>query len=133
MVWTYGIKDFDSSMIGDNFGFVYRITNKLTDRKYIGKKWFWSSRKKKIRGKKRVKRVKLESDWQKYYGSSAELKADIEKLGKENFSREILVLCKTKGDASYHEARLQFELRVLESDEYYNSWIFCKIRKSHLS
>jgi len=133
MTWTYGIKTFTSDDIDGNYGFVYIITNTVNDRKYIGKKWFWSLRKKKIKGKKRAKRVKLESDWKDYYGSSAELLADIEKYGKDNFKREILVLCKTKGDTSYHEARLQFEFRVLESDEYYNSWIICKVRKNHIS
>jgi Putative endonuclease segE, GIY-YIG domain len=132
MTWTYGIKIFDSEDIDNNYGFVYIITNTINNRKYVGKKWFWSSRKKKIKGKKRAKRVKLESDWKDYYGSSAELRADVEKYGKESFKREILVLCKTKSDATYHEARLQFEMRVLESDEYYNKWIFCRIRKSNL-
>ena len=133
MTWTYGIKTFESEDIGEHYGFVYIITNTANGRKYVGKKWFWSSRKKKIKGKKRAKRVKLESDWQDYYGSSAELQADVEKYGKDAFRREILVLCRTKGDASYHEARLQFEMRVLESDEYYNSWIICKVRKNHIS
>ena len=133
MTWTYGIKTFTSDDIGSNYAFVYIITNTTNDRKYIGKKWFWSLRKKKIKGKKRAKRVKLESDWKDYYGSSAELTADILKYGKDKFKREILILCKTKGDTSYHEARLQFEFKVLESDEYYNKWISLKIHSMHLS
>ena len=132
MTWTYGIKTFDSEDIGENYGFVYQITNTANNRKYIGKKWFWSSRKKKIKGKKRAKRVKLESDWKTYYGSSEELCADIEKLGTDKFKREILVLCRTKSEATYHEARLQFENRVLESDDWYNKWIFCRVRRSNL-
>jgi hypothetical protein len=133
MTWTYGIKTFTSDDIGSNYAFVYIITNTINDRKYIGKKWFWSLRKKKIKGKKRAKRVKLESDWKDYYGSSAELTADILKYGKDKFKREILILCKTKGDTSYHEARLQFQFKVLESDEYYNKWISLKIHSMHLS
>jgi hypothetical protein len=133
MTWTYGIKKFTSDDIESNYGFVYIITNTVNDKKYIGKKWFWSLRKKKIKGKKRAKRIKLESDWKDYYGSSADLIADIVKYGKDKFKREILILCKTKGDASYHEARLQFEYKVLESDQYYNQWIICKVRKNHIS
>jgi hypothetical protein len=133
MTWTYGIKIFTSDDIKSNYGFVYIITNTVNDKKYIGKKWFWSLRKKKIKGKKRAKRIKLESDWKDYYGSSADLIADIVKYGKDKFKREILILCKTKGDASYHEARLQFEYKVLESDQYYNQWIICKVRKNHIS
>lgn len=133
MTWTYGIKNFTSDDIDTNYGFVYIITNTVNNRKYIGKKWFWSLRKKKIKGKKRAKRIKLESDWKDYYGSSAELTADVLTYGKDKFKREILILCKTKGDASYHEARLQFEFKVLESDQYYNAWIICKVRKNHIS
>ena len=132
MTWTYGIKKFKSEDIGDHYGFVYLITCLENGKKYIGKKWFWSSRKKKIKGKKRAKRIKLESDWQDYYGSSDALLKDIEKFGKDKFKREILILCKNKADATYHEARLQFEYRVLESDDFYNAWIFCRVRKSHI-
>lgn len=132
MTWTYGIKTFESEDIADHYGFVYLITNTVNNKKYIGKKWFWSSRKKKIKGKTRAKRIKLESDWKSYYGSSEDLKEDLDKHGAKSFKREILVLCKTKSEATYHEARLQFENRVLESDDWYNKWIFCRVRKSNL-
>jgi hypothetical protein len=133
MEWTYLNDKFPYAMIGENFGFVYVITNTVTDRKYLGKKWFWSSRKKKVKGKKRAVRLKLESDWESYYGSSAELTADVEKYGKDKFRREIIHLCKTKGDASYYEAKYQFECGVLESDQWYNAWIIVRVRKNHLT
>ena len=133
MEWTYLNDKFSYTMIGENYGFVYIITNTVTDKKYLGKKWFWSSRKKKVKGKKRAVRLKLESDWESYYGSSAELKADIEKYGKDKFRREIMRLCKTKGDASYYEAKYQFECGVLENDQWYNAWIIVRVRKNHLT
>ena len=42
--WIYDGKEFTSDHIGSHFGFVYRITNKETGRKYIGRKYFWSKR-----------------------------------------------------------------------------------------
>jgi len=116
-------RTFDSEFIGDNFGFVYKITNLLNDRSYIGRKYFWSFRTPK--GKKR--KVKQESDWKKYYGSCPELKEDIKKYGKENFSREILSLHKTKGTCNYEETKQLFLNNVLSESldngdpAYYNS------------
>jgi len=91
--WSYNGNPFTSTDIGDYFGFVYLIENKQTGRKYIGRKYLWQFRTPK--GKKR--KVKSESNWKEYYGSCPELKEDIDKLGRENFSRTILSLHKTKG------------------------------------
>ncbi len=91
--WRYNKKVFESSDIGDYYGFVYRIINNTNGREYIGRKYFWQFRTPK--GKKR--KVKSESDWKKYYGSCPELKEEIGKMGRENFSRTILSLHHTKG------------------------------------
>ena len=37
--WLYNDTDFTEEMIGDNYGFVYCITNLTNDKKYIGKKF----------------------------------------------------------------------------------------------
>ena len=121
--WRYNERVFDSDDIGEYFGFVYLITNKSNQRQYIGRKYFWSFRK--PPGKKR--KVKQESDWKKYYGSCPELKDDIKKYGKENFSREILSLHKTKGTCNYEETKQLFLNNVLSESldngapAYYNS------------
>jgi hypothetical protein len=112
-------------------GYVYLITNLLNNRKYIGKKNFYFSKTKQVKGKK--KKFKVESDWKTYFGSNKELCADVEKFGKENFKREILRLCKSKGEFSYFEAKMQFENNVLESDEWYNSYIMVRVNKNHLT
>ena len=131
--WTYQGQPFTSDMIGDNIGFVYQITNLDNGKKYIGKKWFWSTKKlPPLKGKKRKRTVKKESDWQKYYGSSEEVKMLVEQLGAENFKREILRLCKTKGECTYFEAKYQFDFDVLLRDDYYNEFIGCKIHSKHL-
>jgi len=128
--WTYNDKIFTENDIDNNYGFVYIITNDITNRKYIGKKLFWSSKTKQVNKKK--KKFKIPSDWQDYYGSNDELKRDIEKYGKENFTRTIIHLCKSKGECSYLEAKEQFVRNVIESDEYYNTWIMVRVRNSHI-
>ena len=107
--WYYQEKPFESDNIGDNYGFVYLIINKTNHKKYIGRKYFWQFRT--PRGKKR--KVKSESDWKNYYGSCPELKEDIDKLGRENFSRTILSLHKTKGKTNFGETSQLFKNDVL--------------------
>ena len=128
--WTYKQVLFTEDMIGDNYGFVYVITNNLSNKKYIGKKFFYSSKTKQVKGKK--KKIKVLSDWQTYYGSSAELSKDVLSLGQENFSREIIHLCKSKGECGYLEAKEQFANCVMEREDYYNTWIMVRVRKSHI-
>lgn len=129
-MWLYEGQEYqgpDDKLVG----FVYMITCLTTGRKYIGKKLFWSMRRKQIKGK--VKRVKTESDWKKYWSSSEELKGDVSRLGQENFKREILHLCFGKGELSYLEVREQIDNRVLEQpSHWYNNLIYCKIHGSHL-
>jgi len=108
----------------DAYGFVYLITNKTTDQKYIGKKFFWSQKTLPITKKrKRRKKLLVESDWRKYWGSSKHLQEDIDKYGEDNFTREIIHLCKTKGECAYLEAKEQFDRDVLLTDDYYNGII----------
>ena len=116
--WVYKNTTFTSDDIGDFFGFVYRITNLQSGKQYIGRKYFYQFRK--PRGKSR--KVKSESDWKKYYGSSDELNTDRKTLGNECFKREIISLHTTKGWVNYEETRQLFLNNVLSEDEnYYNS------------
>ena len=138
MTWLYQNQPVDS-LPEDCVGFVYLITNNLTGRKYIGKKLGKFSRTRyqtvKLKnGKKRRKKIrsKVDSDWREYYGSSPELTADIQRLGIENFSREILYYCASKAACSYIEAREQFSRRVLESTDYYNGHRQVRVHGSHI-
>jgi hypothetical protein len=133
MVWLYENTQIEQ-LPEDCVGFVYLITNNLTGRKYIGKKLAKFSKttykvvKLKNGNKKRKKiKSKIDSDWQLYYGSNDQLNKDIAELGSDNFTREILFYCKSKAECSYIEAREQFNYRVLESDDYYNGQIVCRI------
>jgi len=118
-------KDFSSD---DYYGFVYVITNRGTNRKYIGKKFFWSKKTLPItKTRKRRKRLLVESDWRDYFGSNRHLNEEVEKVGKDSYYREILHLCKSKGECAYLEAKEQFDREVLGSDEYYNGIINVRI------
>lgn len=134
-MWYYENKPFepDEEFLKDFVGFVYQITERDTGKKYIGKKFFWSTRRlPPLKGKTRKRVVRKESDWQKYYGSSEELKQLVEQKGGDAYHREILRLCKTKGECSYYEAKAQFDYDVLLRDDYYNEFIGCKIHSKHL-
>ena len=110
------------------YGFVYCITHRGTNRKYIGKKFFWSKKTLPItKTRKRRKITYVESDWRTYYGSNKHLNEELEQHGKEFYHREILHLCKTKGECAYMETKEQFDREVLLSDNYYNGIINCRI------
>jgi len=138
MSWLFENKIIEA-LPEDCVGFVYLITNNLTGRKYIGKKLAKFSKttyktvKQKNGNKKRKKiKSKIDSDWQLYYGSNIELNEDIEKLGINSFTREILYYCRSKAECSYVEAREQFSRKVLESDDYYNGHIQVRVHGSHI-
>lgn len=130
-MWLYQGKEFTEDLIEKNIGYVYLITNLTNGKKYIGKKLFWFSKTRTIKGKK--KKEKVLSDWKEYWSSSDDLKKDVVDLGEHNFTREILHLCMNKGTMSYLEAKLQFQHEVLEKpDEWYNGIINCKIHRTHV-
>ena len=134
--WLYKNTTFTSDDIGDFFGYVYRITNLQNGKQYIGRKYFYQKRKPK--GGKR--RVTSESDWKRYYGSSAELKQDIKEFGKSIFKREIISLHKSKGLVNFNETKQLFLNNVLTeamsdgSPAYYNSNILGRyMRKDYFN
>ena len=127
MNWTY--KGEEITEIPDEYeGFVYLITNLTNNQKYIGKKLAkFKTTKPPLKGKKNKRRGYKESDWKTYWGSSDRLNADVAALGEDKFTREILYLCKGRGEMSYIEAREQFDRRVLETDDYYNGIINVRV------
>jgi hypothetical protein len=129
-MWIYENEEFNETP-EEYQGFVYCITELDTGKKYIGKKNFWKPKVLPVtKTRKRRVRTRVDSDWRDYYGSSEKVQ-QLKESGAQ-FKREILRLCKTKGEMSYYEAKLQFEFDVLLSDEYYNEFIGCKIHSRHL-
>ena len=116
MSWKYNSEDFIEAPKKME-GFVYLITNLTNDKKYIGKKHFWSRQKDRKTGRRKTK----ESDWKKYFGSCDELIEDVKLLGEDKFSREILYLCPHKKSMSFYETMEQFKRDVILREDYYNT------------
>jgi hypothetical protein len=127
-MWLHEGKEFEND--GDYYGFVYLIENKINGRKYIGRKFLTKAGYKTVNKKR--KKIRLDSDWKTYYGSSPALKTDVDKYGKENFTRTILKLCKSKGEANYWETKYIFDNDAILDGNYYNGWVSCKIQSSHV-
>lgn len=113
------------------FGFIYEITNNVTNKKYIGKKQcFMRLKRKPLKGNKRNRICHLESDWKSYTSSSKELNEDIKKYGKDSFTFKILKTCNSKWELAYFEIKEQIDNSVLLRDDYYNGIINVRIGKA---
>jgi hypothetical protein len=132
--WLFEGKPFKLEGDCEWVGFVYLITNTHSGKRYIGKKRFFKSLSRKpLKGRVNKRRYKVVSDWENYYGSNNLLQEDVESKGKKHFKREILRLCTSLGEMSYYETYLQFQYEVLlNSSNWYNDWIQCKIHRGHL-
>jgi hypothetical protein len=128
MGWLYEGQPFEDYQ--NWYGFVYKITHVPTGKIYIGRKYFTLAGTKTVKGKR--KKIRKESDWRDYWGSSKHLHEDLEKFGKDQFKREIVRLCKTRTECSYYETRLIFKEDAILRDDYYNAWVSCKITESHI-
>ena len=102
----------------EKFGFVYIITNTELDKAYVGCKQYFMGKK------------KIPTKWESYTGSSKYLNADIEKIGKEYFTFEVIAEYKNKRSLRYYEAYYQMKWDVLTAviegtDEpaFYNSYV----------
>jgi len=134
-MWLFEEQTFDPTpeALATWVGFVYEVNDTANGKKYIGKKGFWSTRRlQPLKGKKRKRVVKKESDWKTYYGSNEEIKLLVEASDPERWERRILRLCTSKGEMSYYEAKEQIERNVLFDDSYYNEFIGLKIHAKHV-
>ena len=89
------------------YGFVYLITNTVSGRKYIGRKFYHTYKK-----RKRVR----ESNWRVYAGSCKPLKEDMKRLGKDKFTFEIIYNYKTRGGVVSGEVHFQTDNDVLSPE-----------------
>jgi len=130
MSWTYNNEHVTDEIIGDTYGFVYVITNNISGRKYVGRKYFTKAGYKTVKGKR--KKIRVSSGWESYYGSNKVLLADVATLGESNFSRRIVKLCRNRSECSYWETHYIFQWEALLSDRWYNEWVTCKISKKNV-
>jgi hypothetical protein len=128
MSWLYEDKEFTE--VEDYYGFIYLIENLVNGKKYIGRKFLTKAGYKTVKGKR--KKIRVESDWRDYYGSSNSLKEDIDYYGKDSFRRTILRLCKSRGECNYFETKYIFDNDAILDPKFYNSWVSCKIQASHV-
>lgn len=125
---------------GDYYGFVYEIRSNTTGEFYIGKKAFhsyhtsWSRvLNPKTNRYNKVKNVTAtESNWKDYFGSSVEIKNLVKERGKQDFTRMILRLCKTKKELTFREVEYQCKTDALENPKCINSNILGKFFRSDL-
>lgn len=128
-MWTYQGEKFTSEMMSGYVGFVYLITNHTKNKFYIGKKRFL--RVQTYQKNKKKRKRKVESNWLEYTGSSDALNEDI-KIGTDKYSGVMLHLCTSLGWMSYHETLEILQYEALQRDDFYNSWVSCKIHRKHL-
>lgn len=127
--WIYQGASFEEVPKGI-VSFVYLLTDTITGKKYIGKKSFVTVSTEMVKGRR--KHTRRESDWKKYYSSNLDIMALVKGGNHARFTREILHLCKTKGTASYLEAKEIFARGALETDEYYNYFLEIRVNGGHL-
>ena len=133
---------FEDSIIPEEaVGFVYRMkfTRDGKEYLYIGKKNFYSNRKKKF-GKKALAKVtdkrkkKYEVikklSYKNYFSSNKEIK----QAHKDGIyvDRLILKICFSKAELTYYETKYQFQNEVLEKDNYLNGNILGRFYKGKI-
>lgn len=129
--WMFKNKIFTSEDINNAHGMVYLIEEISTGKMYIGQKQLWTKKTRTINKKK--KKIKVDSDWKKYWSSSSYIKEKVLNEGHDDFRRYVLMLCISTGQLNYMEMKLQMDLRVLEKPEFYlNGFIGGKISTSHI-
>lgn len=139
MSWLYKGEVFNDSKIPEGaIGFIYEMEAIIDGKavRYIGKKNFYSTTKKKF-GKravanmedKRAKKytIQVKPNYQNYYSSNKVLQ-DAHKNGIP-IKRFMIRICFSKTELTYHETKYQFVREVLEKEEYLNANILGRFYK----
>jgi translation elongation factor EF-G len=140
MSWIYKGEVFNDSKIPEGaLGFIYEMEAIIDGKavRYIGKKNFYSTTKKKFGVKalanmedKRAKKytIQVKTNYQNYYSSNKVLQ-DAHKAGVL-IKRFMVRICFSKTELTYHETKFQFVREVLEKEEYLNQNILGRFYKT---
>jgi hypothetical protein len=140
MSWVYKGEVFNDSKIPEGaIGFIYEMEAIIDGKavRYVGKKNFYSTTKKKFGVKalanmedKRAKKytIQVKTNYQNYYSSNKVLQ-DAHKAGVI-IKRFIVRICFSKTELTYHETKFQFVREVLEKEEYLNQNILGRFYKT---
>jgi hypothetical protein len=139
MSWVYKGDVFNDSKIPEGaLGFIYEMEAIIDGKavRYIGKKNFYSTTKKKFGVRalanmedKRAKKytIQVKTNYQNYYSSNKVLQ-DAHKAGII-IKRFMVRICFSKTELTYHETKFQFVREVLEKEEYLNANILGRFYK----
>ena len=139
MSWVYKGEVFNDSKIPEGaLGFIYEMEAIIDGKavRYVGKKNFYSTTKKKFGVKalanmedKRAKKytIQVKTNYQNYYSSNKVLQ-DAHKAGVI-IKRFMVRICFSKTELTYHETKFQFVREVLEKEEYLNANILGRFYK----
>jgi hypothetical protein len=140
MSWVYKGEVFNDSKIPEGaLGFIYEMEAIIDGKavRYVGKKNFYSTTKKKFGVKalanmedKRAKKytIQVKPNYQNYYSSNKVLQ-DAHKAGVI-IKRFMVRICFSKTELTYHETKFQFVREVLEKEEYLNQNILGRFYKT---
>jgi hypothetical protein len=140
MSWLYQGEVFNDSKIPEGaIGFIYEMEAIIDGKavRYVGKKNFYSTTKKKFGVKalanmedKRAKKytIQVKTNYQNYYSSNKVLQ-DAHKAGVI-IKRFMVRICFSKTELTYHETKFQFVREVLEKEEYLNQNILGRFYKT---
>jgi hypothetical protein len=139
MSWLYKGEVFNDSKIPEGaIGFIYEMEAIIDGKavRYIGKKNFYSTTKKKLGVKalanmedKRARKytIQVKANYQNYFSSNKVLQ-DAHKNGVP-IKRFMVRICFSKTELTYHETKYQFVREVLEKEEYLNANILGRFYK----
>ena len=128
----------DSKIPEGAIGFIYEMESIIDGKavRYIGKKNFYSTTKKKLGVKalanmedKRARKytIQVKANYQNYFSSNKVLQ-DAHKNGVP-IKRFMVRICFSKTELTYHETKYQFVREVLEKEEYLNANILGRFYK----